>query len=264
MATNNNDKGASVKKVTLITDASALAKEGRELAKSILDNDKRIGIYLLSEIAHIEEHRNPTRLNMFFSWIKGSGARVNAMHTFIQMHANLRFNEDATKSGEKGKPFQKKAEDGSMYTWFYDVKAKRAKSLFEKKMAQAQAKAWWEYRPEPAPTAYVFEDKLAGVLKGAWGALTRPKKDDGSPRFSEVQMDRAFLNELTELAMKHGVKVDIPDPQEGTELDEEVKNYLDHLAHVNDNEETEGEGTEGAEANPAETSPELPARAKTA
>lgn len=192
-------------KYNLITDAAELAKTGKELAQGIRDQDERIAIYLLSEVAHIELHRNPTRLNQFFSMVKGTGARINAMHNFIQVFANVSFNKDANsaiKSDgtlQKDNKFGRTDESGQVFAWYYSVKgSKRYQSNPEKMaeiIAKAEEKPWFMFQPERPAVQFDADNKFKTLLKSMWAVALK----------GDVKISRDLLNGLTEVAFKAGV-----------------------------------------------------------
>ena len=108
--------------IVIITDAAELSAFGSKIIKAINNTDAFIQRYLCSEIAHIELHRNPTRLNQFFEGLKKTGARSHAMHQFIQCYANVTWKDgDAKKDTKAG----------------YVMKAPRDKAIGDKMLASA-------------------------------------------------------------------------------------------------------------------------------
>jgi len=198
---------AKAKNITLITDAAALDKMGRDLANTIRQTDNDIRTFLLSEMAHIEEHRNPTRLNKFLSALRGSGARVNAMHNFIQLFFNVRLNEKAeTKKDQNGnlsfKREEKVGDTTISYVWYYDVKKVRKADDFKMAFAKALEKNWWEYRPEPAPRDFIFDaDRIAGTIRNAFNVLLDAEKQKD---FKSVEVDKSLLHDLAAVLLQHG------------------------------------------------------------
>lgn len=130
-------KEAQSKAIVILT-TDEIGKEATNLAKSLANSDTRVQRYLVSEIAHIEEHRNPTRLNTFFNSLatSKSGARVNAMHAFIQAFANVKY--DGRKNGYVMQPARDKAEA--------DVALRNAMST-----------KWTTFKPEAAPRQFDAE-----------------------------------------------------------------------------------------------------------
>jgi len=227
-------------KYNLITDASTLALMGKELAQGIRDQDERIAVYLLSEVAHIEEHRNPTRLNLFFSMIKGSGARINAMHNFIQVFANVSFNKEANSAikadGTKNEnnKFARSDESGKPFAWYYSVnKKERFKGKPEKMaeiIAKAEEKPWFSFQPERPPAQFDADSRVKALLKSMWAVAIK----------GDVKISKDLLNGLTELAFKTGVvesPADILGKDEIANVKEEFKPVL-HLAVDNTKTET--------------------------
>jgi hypothetical protein len=123
-------KKAAEKAFTILGD-NEIGKESTLLVKAIQGSDKRIQRYLVSEIVHIEEHRNPTRLNQFFSAVKGSGARTTAMHAFVQAFGNIEL--------VKGK---------------YVMRTKRDPKLAQSAKDKAIATMWTTLKPEPNPVQF--------------------------------------------------------------------------------------------------------------
>lgn len=228
-------------KYNLITDAAELAKTGKELAQGIRDQDERITIYLLSEVAHIEVHRNPTRLNQFFSRIKGSGARINAMHNFIQVFANVTLNKEANSaikadgSLNDNNKFGRKDESGEVFAWYYSVNKKerfqkKPEELQAKIIAKAEEKPWFSFQPEREPVQFDADKKLLGMVKSFWSTALK----------GDVKISRELLNDLTELAWKHGVVENpedmIPNNVKVADVPAEYKPML-HLAVDNTKKE---------------------------
>jgi len=124
----SNIKSKATKAVALkLIGDNAIAKESINLAKAIKGMDKRVQVYLCSEIAHIEQHRNPTRLNAFFDAIAKRGVRTHAMHAFIQRFGNVRYDEEAKR---------------------YVVQAVRDKAVAAEQLALAIAADWTTFKPE--------------------------------------------------------------------------------------------------------------------
>jgi hypothetical protein len=253
-------KNASLAKImgSVITDTAKLDKESKSLATSILNNDKRIEAYLFSEVLHIEEHRNQTRLNIFLSRVKGSGQRVNAMFKFINVFANVEFHPEAGKNNADGKKFERE-ENGLKYTWWFSVKPERKPEIILKKMEQAANEPWYTFAPEPPPAEIVLEDKAKAFLRGMWDVvLNGPPKEN-----AKVEINHAFLNELTELAYKHGLKDFMPklkkrDNKVIGKVPEDMAEVYNLVA--NENKEPEAGNQEAPKAE--ETKAEIPAKRK--
>lgn len=142
-------------KFALITDTNALNKESALLAKQIKSVDNRIQAYLVSEIAHIEIHRNPTRLNTFFETLgKRSGSRVAAMRAFVLAHANVVEEEKV-----KGK-------DKSERTIFprFKMRKSRAPHIGDYWVKQAIETSWTEFKPETFSST-LTEDELKSAVQ---------------------------------------------------------------------------------------------------
>ncbi len=193
-------------KYNLITDASELAKTGKELANDIRNTDERIAVYLLSEVAHIEVHRNPTRLNQFFSMVKGSGARINAMHNFVQVFANVTFNKEANSaikadgSLNDNNKFGRKSEDGTVFAWYYSINKKerfqkKPEELQSKIIAKAEEKPWFMFQPERPPVQFDADTKVKALLSALWRVALK----------GDVKISRDLLNGLTNVAFEAGV-----------------------------------------------------------
>lgn len=144
-------------KLNLITDATELAKEGKLIINQIGSKGtiaKRIQRFLLSEISHIEEHRNPTRLNEFLANAKGGSVRVSAMRAYVLRFANVtEETETSAKTGKErntGKLVMRKSR-----------KPEVAKAEFEK----ACATDWLSFKPEKDETEYTIATLKADVVK---------------------------------------------------------------------------------------------------
>lgn len=144
---------AKAKEITLLG-GNELPRESANLSKAVGNLDARIQRYLCSEIAHIEEHRDPSRLSNFLRTIKGTGSRVNAMHYFVQEFANIRM-YDAEK--DKAKYPTLKAGD-------YIVKAVRSAEEGRERLAKAMQTAWTTFKPETEPMQFVAADKAKTFL----------------------------------------------------------------------------------------------------
>ncbi|QIG69371.1 hypothetical protein EVB79_001 [Rhizobium phage RHph_N3_13] len=229
-------------KYNLITDAAELAKTGKELAQGIRDQDERIAVYLLSEVAHIEVHRNPTRLNQFFSRIKGSGARINAMHNFIQVFANVTLNKEANSaikadgSLNDNNKFGRKDESGEVFAWYYSVNKKerfqkKPEELQSKIIAKAEEKPWFSFQPERPAVQFDADNKVKALLKSLWSVALK----------GDVKISKDLLNGLTEVAFKAGVietAADILPADTVAKVPTEYKAAL-HLVVDNTSEKTE-------------------------
>lgn len=248
-------------KYNLITDASELAKTGKELANDIRNTDERIQLYLLSEVVHIEQHRNPTRLNLFFSMVKGSGARINAMHNFVQVFGNVSFNREANSAIKSNgtlndnNKFGRKAEDGTIYAWYYSInKARKTVKIKEKidgkevnktisveeNFGRAQNAPWHTFQPERAPAEFNADNKFLGLVKSFWKTTLE----------GDAIISKELLSDLTDLVFKHGLadkegkkitpEVLIPSSIKVTEVPKEYRAAL-HLVVDNTKDETKAE-----------------------
>lgn len=139
-------------KYTLITTTAGLAEESKKILKALGTMDKRIQKYLLSEIKHIEEHRNPTRLNDFFDAAKGKGARVTAMKAFILEFANV-YEGEVEKDGKSSKRLiMRKARS-----------AAKAKERFD----AACEVMWTDFKPEGEVKEWSLEQILREAVAKA-------------------------------------------------------------------------------------------------
>jgi len=140
-------------KASLITEADALTKEAGLIVSSGKRMDKRVQTYLCSEIAHIEEHRNPTRLNKFFSEMKGNGMRVNAMHAFIQTYANVKFDDESKK---------------------YNVC--KVRNNGNEELEKALATSWTTFKPEPKVKDFSLQAQVHRIIKKALDIKETPRE----------------------------------------------------------------------------------------
>ena len=136
-----------------ITAATKLASMGMSIAKTTKETDTTIGTYLLSEILHIEKHRNPTRLNKFFDMMQGGGIRSSAMHGYVQAVGNVHL---VPIKDNEGKEIGKE----------YKVKAKR--NIDTAMIIEAGTeKPWTKYSPEPEPQQFNLVKRIESLLKQA-------------------------------------------------------------------------------------------------
>jgi len=124
--------------------AGSLDKEMKSIVTAVGKLDERIQLYLLSELAHINEHKNPTRLNSFFEAMTGKGARVTAMSAYVQKFGTVKFDE--TK-GEKGKFV---IDNGKVW----DLEA-------------AKLVKWYSLKPEQALRSFDLEAEVKKILQAA-------------------------------------------------------------------------------------------------
>lgn len=215
--TSTNNKSAALsflkeKGFTIITDAKKLDAESRALAHDIKVQDARINLYLLSEIAHIEQHRNPTRLNQFFTTIGRAGARVDAMHKMIQLFANVNFIEP----GKRKEPMRD-ISGNLVCEYFYEVKSEqRPAEVFEKKMQEAISKPWTEWKAPPK----VQDFSLAAQIKGLLERAAKRRIDPVEGAHDEIP-DNLF-NGLLEATRAAGVEVKLPDAPKKEAKKEEI------------------------------------------
>lgn len=247
-------------KIEIVKDPATLEKMGKDLVSHIRDTDERIAVYLLSEVMHIEEHRNPTRLNHFFSRMKGSGVRVNAMHNFVQVFGNLKFNQEANSAIQmkNGKPvirevkgvkdkFARTDEGGEVWAVWYSIKPVRKQVVvkvrengnevkktltLEQHFERAQTKPWYDFQPERAPVAFDADAKVRALLKSLWNVVLS----------GDAQISQELMNGLTELAFKTGVvekPSDILDDNKIAKVPEQYKVALHLVVDNTDERKTE-------------------------
>lgn len=224
MAKNDMNYSIDITK-DIITDSSKLESLSRTLSGRIRELDKEVHVYLLSEGAHIEKHRNPTRLNKFLSAVTGSGARVTAMHAFIQTFFNVKLNEKKMENTEK---------DGSTYVDYYIMRPERKQWswVLDGKKATTEnygdlqrimaSYPWFKFQPERDPQAFILEDKFSSFLKSAIGGLNKAYIDGKTNQRVGHKVDTDFLAELVELAKKHNMKLDDMVPRGAVIPDEEL------------------------------------------
>lgn len=173
--------------IKLIGD-NAIAKESINLARAIKGMDKRVQTYLCSEIAHIEAHRNPTRLNAFFDAIAKRGVRTHAMHSFIQTFANVRYDEESKK---------------------YVMNAKRDDAIAKEKLALAMTSEWTTFKPEgkvrqfnleQAASRFLFEAFKNGIELEAIEAAIAKVKTDAAKKAAEVLAKAAMAEDKEDAA----------------------------------------------------------------
>lgn len=186
---------------------AALEAEMVALSGAVKEMDARVQLYLVSEIVHIEMHRNATRLNRFFSAIKGSGYRVSAMHAFIQTFANVRINKKMEKHPAVGgqeawvelyvpRPIRSK--------WAYwnnkDRKMTPVKD-FQALIDVANSDGGFlKFRPEPEVRDFVFKDNFANFIKNT---VTKMSKQYGDNVPDEVAKALDYLDKAaTTLGIK--------------------------------------------------------------
>lgn len=162
----------------LITDTAAIDKESKSLVTSIGNLDKRIQVYLMSEIAHIAQHHNTTRLNQFFENIAGKGARVQAMAEFVQRVGTLTYNEESKKFQED-----------------------RNKTL---NLELAATKMWTEYKPEGKITAFSLNAAVAKLIEQALKLAAAPREG------VEDTIQNTTLDALLKVAESNGIAYEVP------------------------------------------------------
>lgn len=159
------------------TDNETLAKEQKLLVSAVGNMDNRVQRYLMSEVLHIEEYRNPTRLNRFFALVKGKGTRNNAMHAFVQRHANVIMPE------------------GSQ-----EYKMRKARTINKDDLISEMLQVpWWLEKKESEPKQFSLEKKVETLLKAA---ITAAKGEKMKPA------DKPMLKSLVTWAEQHGFNID--------------------------------------------------------
>lgn len=180
-----NAKAKKAPAIRLIGD-NAIAKESVNLARAIKGMDKRVQVYLCSEINHIEQHRNPTRLNAFFDAISKRGVRTHAMHAFIQRFGNVRYDEEAKR---------------------YVVQAVRDKAVAADQLALAIAADWTTFKPEGKVRQFdleasamrlLFEAFKNGIEMEAIEAAIAKVKGDAAKKAADVLAKAAMADDKPE------------------------------------------------------------------
>lgn len=196
------------KGVTVITDTNALETEGVNLSQSIRSQDERIASYLWSEVLHIEQHRNPTRLNKFFTSVEKRGARADAMMQFVLMAGNVRLStpkELAEKvSKDKGAPYvlaRILSEDGKTVIMMQHLQMLKtrtpevAQAAFEKALEKGE---WWNHKQAPGYQEFDLRAKVAALIATATKHVKEPKEGD--------KIDPVVLSGLKILAETTGIE----------------------------------------------------------
>ncbi len=182
MSTNTAKAKKAAPAIRLIGD-NAIAKESVNLARAIKGMDKRVQVYLCSEISHIEAHRNPTRLNAFFDAIAKRGVRTHAMHAFIQRFGNVRYDEEAKR---------------------YVVQAVRDKAVAAEQLALAMAADWTSFKPEGKVRQFdleasamrlLFEAFKNGIEMEAIEAAIAKVKGDAAKKAAEALAKAAMADD---------------------------------------------------------------------
>jgi hypothetical protein len=160
---------------TLIKDSAKLDAESVALATGIKAQDKRIAEYLLSELVHIEEHRNPTRLNTFLTGIARAGARQDAMHKYVQLYFNVVFTVDNKKEPEATRRRPPIKEGNELKTTqFYNMRPKRSEDDFNVAVTKALESPWTEaIRPQVAK-AFDLNAQVKRILEAALRHKAKP------------------------------------------------------------------------------------------
>lgn len=187
-------------KIAVITDSAALDKVSKDLSQKIIDGDKEIQEYLFSEMLHIEDNRNSTRINTFLTRIRETGARVSAMRSFIEAYFCLKANPAMSSQATKEQKAAAKAcfENNGYYP-YYVMRDKRNATVFNQKVKDAIAKPWWKHRPEKDDPAYNLTAKIESAVAAMWRAALRAGPEDN--------IDADFLKDLTDVCVSHGIPV---------------------------------------------------------
>lgn len=158
--------------------AGSLDKEMKSIVTAVGKLDDRIQLYLLSELAHIAEHKNPTRLNSFFEAMLGKGARVQAMSAFVQKFGTIKFDE--TK-GEKGKFVIDNSKT-------FDLEA-------------AKLVKWYSMKPEQALKSFDMSAQITRILQSAVNHAANAERANLGDK-----IDMELVQKLIDL----GFKVEFP------------------------------------------------------
>lgn len=143
-----------------------LAKESVLIPRATKKHDRRIWIYLYSEVVHIEKHRNPTRLNEFFAAMKGTGARVMAMHNYMQEFANIQFirSGDIPESNTKAREAAKEYGFGGLYVM------QPARENFTPIHELARNTDWTTFQPERGVPDFNLVKRVSVLVAAAMKA----------------------------------------------------------------------------------------------
>lgn len=168
--------------------AGSLDKEMKSIVTAVGKLDERIQLYLLSELAHIAEHKNPTRLNSFFSMMKGKGARVVAMSAYVQKFGTLKFDEERTNkdTNEKGMFVHDPSKT-------FDLEA-------------AKLVKWYSMKPEQALRSFDLEAQISRILQSAVNHAADAER--------KGKVDDKIDMELVEKLIALGFKVEMPKAEE--------------------------------------------------
>jgi len=173
---------AKVAAFTLIG-AASLDKEMKSIVTAVGKLDDRIQLYLLSELAHIAEHKNPTRLNSFFNAMKGKGTRVTAMSAYVQKFGTLKYDAERVnkETNEKG-----------MFVYSdhrkYDLET-------------AKSRKWYDEKPEQALKSFDMSAQITRILQSAVNHAANAERANLGDK-----IDMELVQKLIDL----GFKVDMP------------------------------------------------------
>lgn len=161
----------------LFVTTEALSKEMKGIVTAAGKLDDRIQLYLLSEMAHIAQHRNTTRLNEFFAAMKGKGARVTAMSAYVQKFGTVKVDEEKQKFVN--------ADNKS-----FDLEA-------------AKLVHWTSMKPEQALRSFDLEVQIKRLIQTAVdNASSEERKEAGD------KIDMELLNKIIEVT---GIKPEAKD-----------------------------------------------------
>lgn len=187
---------AKTVKFALIASAN-LDKEMKNLVTAVGKLDDRIQLYLLSELAHINEHKNPTRLNSFFNAMKGKGSRVTAMSAYVQKFGTLKFDEER---------LNKETNEKGMFV-YSDAKA------FD--LEAAKLVKWYSMKPEGKLQAFDLMAQVQKLLDLAVArAADEERKEAGDKVDLEMVAKIAAATGLTPKSVESKAKAKAETPKE--------------------------------------------------
>jgi hypothetical protein len=187
-------------------DKATLDAEMGALLTSIKSQDKRTGEYLLSEMMHMEQHRNTTRFNTFITGVKKSGMRLAAIQRYMTMFANIEFVDKQTDRAET----IKNAAGETICIQYYRMKKARPVAEFEAALEKSLEKSWLEWSPEQEPKAYDLNAQVKKLIEGALRRKTHPIKDAHGNVVVQDNIPDALIASLLLAASTN--KIEIEDP----------------------------------------------------
>lgn len=160
-----------IKKLKLFG-ANELARESVNLARNIGNQDKRVQIYLLSEMAAIEEHRNVTRLNDFLLAIAGKGLRSNAVHNFVQVFCNIELQDKKKAWNRVENPYRMKAKRDKFAVRLVEKGKVVEHSFrdFDGLLHFAATVPWTKFKMERPATDFSLDSRAKSFLTAAFKA----------------------------------------------------------------------------------------------